>query len=127
MNETVDTTNALDTPGTDLKAERIQLESPVGQPRLKAERIQLALRDLPGWRLQRNANQIERGYDLADAQQATRLFQAISDLSYDSGLVEVGVRGREVIVRLPISRTGLIEEPLFNLAVALEERKLGRS
>jgi pterin-4a-carbinolamine dehydratase len=125
MNKTVNTPStqqALDTPGAALKAERIQLE-PVGQTRLKAERIQLVLRDLPGWRLQRGVNRIQRTYELSDSHQVSRLLQYVAELGYGGGnMPEIEVRGGEVTFRLPISRTGMIDEPLFDLAKALDVR-----
>ncbi len=115
---------ALESPGaTNLKAERVQLDSPAAPSRLKAERIQLALRDLPGWRLQRGVNRIQRTYEMPDAQQVARLLQYVAELGYGGGTMpEIDVRGGEVTFRLAISSTGLIDEPLFDLAKALDVR-----
>jgi len=115
---------ALEPPGeTGLKAERIQLDAAAGPSRLKAERIQLTLRDLPGWRLQRGVNRIQRTYEMPDALQVSRMLQYVAELGYGSGsLPEIDVRGGEVTFRLPISSTGLIDEPLFDLAKALDVR-----
>lgn len=131
MNQNTDNRNQqeLETPDPDgLKAERIQealaAAGADGESRLKAERIQIALRDLPGWRLQRGARQIARTFELPDAHQVARLLRYVADLGDSGGTMpDVTVRGGEVTFALPTVASGVyLMEPAFELAKALEIR-----
>lgn len=106
-----------------LKAERIQ-EAAAGESRLKAERIQIALRDLPGWRLQRGARQIARTYELPNVQQVARMLQYVAELGYAGGsLPEVSLKGNALTFALPtIDGGGYLSEACFELAKSLEIR-----
>ena len=110
-----------------LKAERIQ-EATIGasgESRLKAERIQLALRDLPGWHLHRNARQIARAVEAADAREVARLLRFVADLGQAGGhLPDVTVRGGVVTFALPTEGGGAyVTKACFELAQALEIRE----
>jgi pterin-4a-carbinolamine dehydratase len=120
MNQTT-TTEIVLNPGTDgLKAERIQFAPtvPAGS-RLKAERIQLALRDLPGWHVVRGA--IVRTYVAEDARQASRILQHVIEIGTSGGeLPGILVDAGRVTFVLPTFQTGWIAEPDLALARALE-------
>ncbi len=105
-----------------LKAERIQevatgQEANPGGTRLKAERIQLALRDLPGWTIQRGG--IVRTFELADNREVSRLLQPVAALAPDGELPELYVRRGRVTFLLPTDDDGYLEEPLFEMAKSL--------
>lgn len=120
-------------PGGDgLKAERIQEaigpaadggpdKTPKGVNRLKAERIQLALRDLPGWFLQRNAFRISRTVPVADVQQAVQLLRQVADLGQAGWeMPDLQLTRGEVTLSLPTVDGSWLEAQHFELAKALE-------
>jgi pterin-4a-carbinolamine dehydratase len=103
-----------------LKAERIQealVIDPRGVTRLKAERIQLALRDLSGWTLQRGG--ITRTFELADKSEAARLLQFVAGLEIEGEMPEVHIRRGLVTFVLPTVDDGSLEKPLFEMAQSL--------
>ena len=112
---------AIGDPGPNgLKAERIQEAAAAvfgGVTRLKAERIQLALRDLPGWTLQRGG--ITRTFELADKREVSRLLQLIAELGDDGEMPELHIRRDQVTFVLPTVDDGALEKPLFELAQSL--------
>jgi len=111
-------------PGTaGLKAERIQ-SAAVGESRLKAERIQIALRDLPGWRLQRGARQIARTFEISDAREMARVLQYVADMGHSGRqMPDVNVQRGAVTFTLPTVAGGWLETDVFELAKNLEVKE----
>jgi len=104
-----------------LKAERIQeavSADPNGVTRLKAERIQLALRDLRGWTIQRGG--ITRTFELADKLEASRLLQSVAGLELEGEMPELHIRRGRVTIVLPTVDDAYLEEPLYEMAKSLE-------
>jgi pterin-4a-carbinolamine dehydratase len=128
MNDTTNTPQqAVPGPGeTRLKAERVQGAPPAfddGQ-RLKAERIQLALRDLPGWRLARNARVISRTVEVASLEEAARLLLSVAELAFAGwSLPLLQVSAGRVTFTLPTVSGSWLEEHHFELAKALNALK----
>lgn len=113
----------LEGPGTGLKAERIQ-SAPPAETRLKAERIQIQLRDLPGWSLQRGGTRIARTFEVPDAREAARFLQYVVDLGVNGfPLPDVSLTRGAVTFSLPTVDDGWLETRVFELAQALEGTK----
>jgi pterin-4a-carbinolamine dehydratase len=109
--------------GTGLKAERIQF-APPAETRLKAERIQIQLRDLPGWNLQRGGTRIARTFEVPDAREAARFLQYVVDLGLNGfPLPDVNLTRGAVTFSLPTVDDGWLETQVFELAQALEVKK----
>jgi pterin-4a-carbinolamine dehydratase len=110
--------------GDGLKAERIQEAigiDPKGVTRLKAERVQLALRDLPGWSLQRNGFRISRTVAVADPQQAVQLLRQVADLGQAGWeMPDVQLSRGEVTLSLPTVDGSWLAAQHFELAKALD-------
>jgi pterin-4a-carbinolamine dehydratase len=102
-----------------LKAERIQeaISADTGVTRLKAERIQLALRDLRGWTIQRGG--IARTFELADKLEASRLLQSVAGLDLEGEMPELHLRRGRVTLVLPTVDDAYLEEPLYEMAKSL--------
>jgi pterin-4a-carbinolamine dehydratase len=124
MNPNAHTPSSLEVPSPGLKAERVQSAPTAdGGSRLKAERVQLVLRDLPDWHFRRGARRLARTYEMADTQQAARLLQSVAELGFAGGdLPEIAVRNGQVTFRLPTLGGSWIEASQFEMAKALEVR-----
>ena len=92
--------------------------------RLKAERIQLLLRELPGWRLTRSGTAISRAVQLPGHRSALAFANFAAELANDRGLTaEVDVRPQRVGVTLSNRTVRGLTEAEFALAAALELRQ----
>ena len=101
-----------------LKAERVQL-SPVA--RLKAERVQEALKRLPGWELDAGGQEIVRARKFKDAVGARAFVGLVCRLSSGQRQpVRIRLSGERVVVTLkghPVRGcTGGLGKPVFKLA-----------
>jgi pterin-4a-carbinolamine dehydratase len=113
----------VEDPGSDgLKAERIQGAVPFGDLKLKAERIQIVFRDLPGWRLERGGRIIARTFELGSVREIARFLQYVAELGHAGDLLpDVIVQAGRVTVALPTVGGGSWIEPHhFALAQAFE-------
>ena len=95
-----------------------------GQPstrpptRLKAERVQTALRKLPGWRMHRGGAAISRAFRFRSAE-SPHLFAALAAaLARENGRrpPALAVRGREVVCRLASPEVGGVTRADIRLA-----------
>lgn len=98
---------------TDLKAERVQEEgvTPVrSEPavdRLKAERVQLALRRMPGWALIADGYAIDRVRDLASAHSAAEYGTfVLREAARARQKVRIGLNGARVVITVLGPRRG---------------------
>jgi pterin-4a-carbinolamine dehydratase len=116
-------------PPNGLKAERVQEAFAPTLPgiapvdtRLKAERIQIALKDLPGWQLFKGARFIARTFDLGSVAATTRFLQYVADVGAASDVLpDLAVHaGSTVVLALPVLGGGWLETKYFELAQAFE-------
>ena len=100
------------------------LRRPAGRPptrtatRLKAERVQSALRALPGWRMHRSGAAISRAFRFRSAE-SPHLFAALAAaLARENGRrpPALAVRGREVVCRLASPEAGGVTRADIRLA-----------
>jgi pterin-4a-carbinolamine dehydratase len=117
MSQTTSSTSSI--VGTGLKAERIQIASPV-EGKLKAERIQIALRDFPGWVLERNARAMTRVVAVTDGANLGQALRQVADLATAGGpLPEIHVDAETATFSVPTVEVGWLEAESFELAKAL--------
>lgn len=100
-----------------LKAERVQ--GSAGRSRLKAERVQEALKHLPGWALGADGNEIVRTRLFGDPEEARAYVNHVCRLaSMRHHAVKIGFSGAQVVVTLKgkaVFGAGLTPS-VFNLA-----------
>jgi len=81
---------------------------------MKPERIQLGLRSLPEWRLQRTNQVLNRSYLFADFWSAVRFFRQSATMAQRQGLqLDCELLGNSLTLRLPsIAEDKLLDEHL---------------
>jgi pterin-4a-carbinolamine dehydratase len=88
--------------------------------RLKPERVQLKIADLPGWRLRPGGRAISRYYALPDTAQALAFLDTLRELGRSKGrLPQVDLKEDGALVSLPTPRSGWIETADYELALAM--------
>jgi hypothetical protein len=94
--------------GTDLKAERVQLESAApGAGHLKAERVQLRLSRMPGWSLVAGGYAIDRVRDLASAYSAAEYGTfVLREAARARQTVRIALQGARVVITVLGPRRG---------------------
>ena len=101
--------------GTDLKAERVQQEGVAAAAvrmrplldRLKAERVQERLRQMPEWGMVAGGYAIDRARDLASAGSAADYGTFVLREAARTGQkVRIGLNGRRVVITILGSRRG---------------------
>jgi len=92
--------------------------------RLKPERVQLQLADLPGWNVQPGGRGIIRHYQFPDMGQALAFLDVVGALGRAQGrLPEVALHGGGATVSVPMPQAGWIASADYELARALCEPK----
>lgn len=109
------------TPATCLNLPPIAPAPP--EPSLKAERIQLALRDLPGWELAKDECAIERCYDCTSLDAAFLFLSYAWTTAFDRGQKpKVVIEGAQVLVRLSTASAGGVTQADLELAHWIDRR-----
>jgi hypothetical protein len=111
-----------ETGSTDLKAERVQIAQV--EERLKAERVQLRLKRMPGWGVALQGRGIDRVKDLGTAESAADYAGfVLRKAARESQVVRVELRGTRLVITvigLPhLGARGGITENLLDFAVTL--------
>ncbi len=92
-------------------------------PLLKAERIQAALRDLPGWSLAADETALERAYDCTSVDAALTFLCYALTTTYDRGqTVRAVLEGFRVVLRLSTPTAGGVTEADLDLAHQIDQR-----
>jgi pterin-4a-carbinolamine dehydratase len=116
---------AVTVPGVEgLKAERVQLTVTGALPRLKAERVQVSLKTLPGWRLARGGRAIDRVREFPDAPSAAAFTSYVAQVAMRMAQpVALSQVGAQLAITLPGKPQrgpgGGITETVLELARAL--------
>ncbi len=109
------------TPATCLDLPATDLATP--QPALKAERIQLALRDLPGWALTKDESAIERTYDCTSLDAAFHFLCYVWTSAFDRGQKpRLVIEGFRVLVCLFTASAGGVTQADLDLAHWIDRR-----
>jgi pterin-4a-carbinolamine dehydratase len=89
--------------------------------RLKAERIQELLRELPGWTAARNATEISRRYTLSSPRAAVAFAHFVTETAIDHGMAaDLDLRPNHVVVTLASRLARSLTEAEFDLAKAID-------
>ncbi len=89
--------------------------------RLKAERIQELLRELPGWTAAHNATEISRRYALSSPRAAVAFAHFVTETAADHGLAaDLDLRPNRVVVTLVGRPARSLTEAEFGLAKAID-------
>lgn len=100
-------------------AQPVQVEE-----KLKAERIQLLLRDLPGWMVVRGGTAIARSYTLPSHRAAISFALFVNELAADHGhTADVDLRPNRVNVTLVNRLARGLTQAEFDLAKAIDMRE----
>ena len=92
--------------------------------RLKAERIQELLRQLPGWSAARNATEISRRYVLSSPRAAVAFVHFVTEMAADHGLrADLDLRSNRVVVTLVSRLARSLTEAEFDLAKAIDGKQ----
>ena len=92
--------------------------------RLKAERIQELLRELPGWSAARNATEISRRYTLSSPRAAVAFAQFVTETAFDHGLAaDLDLRPNHIVVTLVSRLARSLTEAEFDLAKAIDGKQ----
>jgi 4a-hydroxytetrahydrobiopterin dehydratase len=103
----------------DLQVSPPEGASPPGGPpeRLKAERVQLALADLPDWKLSGDGGAIVRSFRFSGALAAVLLAALLATLASEAGgYLELAIAQHAVVCSLTTPQTGGVTEEDLELA-----------
>ncbi len=90
---------------------------------LKAERIQLALRDLPGWSLAADESAIERVYGCTSVDAALTFLCYVLTTSFDRRLkARAVIDGCQVLLRLSTPSVGGVTQADLDFAHLIDQR-----
>lgn len=106
-------------------AERIQAQLEEGriQSRLKPERIQALLAEVPGWSADEDTGSLTRTYEFPTVRAAGLFVQLAAEIGDGMGYVpEVDLRSRAVTVTITSSQEDGLFELDFNVARILDSR-----
>lgn len=92
--------------------------------RLKAERIQLLLRGLPGWGTARNGTAISRSYRLPSQRAAVAFALYVNELAADRGMTaDLDLRPKRITVTLVSRLARGLTQAEFDLAKAIDAKE----
>ncbi|HXO18995.1 MAG TPA: 4a-hydroxytetrahydrobiopterin dehydratase [Thermoanaerobaculia bacterium] len=91
--------------------------------KLKAERVQLQIEDLPGWSLRPGGRAITRTFDLPEMESALAFLDYLSDLGATrERLPELDLRPGKAVISIKTPGAGWLERADFELALAMKFR-----
>lgn len=92
--------------------------------RLKAERIQELLRELPGWNVERYATGISRRYTLSSPRAAVAFAHFVTEMAVAHGLTaDLDLRPNRVVVTLVSRLARGLTQAEFDLAKAIDGKQ----